>query len=44
MHHFDSIANKQRTINGIVFFFRAALAQVVQDGAQPTDIIHLYLE
>ena len=38
-HHFETPAMKQRAIDEIEFFFRAALSQYVKDGASPDIII-----
>ena len=43
MHNFDSQENKKKTLSELEFFFRTALHQVLNDGAKPTDIVHIYL-
>ena len=43
MHNFDSQESKKKTLSELEFFFRTALHQVLNDGAKPTDIVHIYL-
>ena len=43
-HHYDPASQKKRVMDEIEYFFRSALQQCLRDGAQPSDIVHIYLD
>ena len=43
-HHFDTNEFRNRVMNELEHFLRTALQQLLQDGANLTDLIHIYLK